>query len=154
MAHKKGLGSSRNGRDSQAQRLGTKIYGGQSIKAGQIIVRQRGTHFHPGDGVGRGGPGLDEGLLGGPARRQVLGREGAALAGAPVGLAPLPGGEGPLGEDRAGHGELVRQGGDVDQVQAGAQHPAPGVGHRRQVRGGRPGHGRSPPQAPPGSPAW
>ena len=54
MAHKKGLGSSRNGRDSQAQRLGTKIYGGQSIKAGQIIVRQRGTHITPGVYVGRG----------------------------------------------------------------------------------------------------
>lgn len=54
MAHKKGLGSSRNGRDSQAQRLGTKIYGGQSIKAGQIIVRQRGTHITPGINVGRG----------------------------------------------------------------------------------------------------
>ena len=54
MAHKKGLGSSRNGRDSQAQRLGTKIYGGQSIKAGQIIVRQRGTHISPGVNVGRG----------------------------------------------------------------------------------------------------
>ena len=54
MAHKKGIGSSRNGRDSQAQRLGTKIYGGQSIKAGQIIVRQRGTHITPGVNVGRG----------------------------------------------------------------------------------------------------
>ena len=54
MAHKKGLGSSRNGRDSNAQRLGVKRYGGQFVKAGEIIVRQRGTHFHPGDGVGRG----------------------------------------------------------------------------------------------------
>ena len=54
MAHKKGLGSSRNGRDSQAQRLGVKIYGGQAIKAGQIIIRQRGTHITPGVNVGRG----------------------------------------------------------------------------------------------------
>ena len=54
MAHKKGLGSSRNGRDSRGQRLGTKIYGGQTIKTGQIIVRQHGTHIHPGDNVGRG----------------------------------------------------------------------------------------------------
>ena len=54
MAHKKGLGSSRNGRDSNAQRLGVKRYGGQLVNAGEIIVRQRGTHFHPGDGVGRG----------------------------------------------------------------------------------------------------
>jgi large subunit ribosomal protein L27 len=54
MAHKKGLGSSRNGRDSRGQRLGTKIYGGQAIKIGQIIVRQHGTHITPGDNVGRG----------------------------------------------------------------------------------------------------
>lgn len=55
MAHKKGLGSSRNGRDSNAQRLGVKRYGGQLVGTGEIIVRQRGTHFHPGDNVGRGG---------------------------------------------------------------------------------------------------
>ena len=55
MAHKKGASSSRNGRDSNAQRLGVKRFGGQVVKAGEIIVRQRGTHFHPGDGVGRGG---------------------------------------------------------------------------------------------------
>ena len=55
MAHKKGLGSSRNGRDSNAQRLGVKRFGGQLVKAGEIIVRQRGTHFHPGVNVGRGG---------------------------------------------------------------------------------------------------
>lgn len=54
MAHKKGQGSSRNGRDSHAQRLGIKVYGGESIRAGGIIVRQRGTHFHPGRNVGRG----------------------------------------------------------------------------------------------------
>ena len=54
MAHKKGQASSRNGRDSAAQRLGTKIFGGQSIKTGQIIVRQRGTHIVPGENVGRG----------------------------------------------------------------------------------------------------
>ena len=54
MAHKKGLGSSRNGRDSNAQRLGTKRYGGQFVKAGEVLVRQRGTHIHPGDNVGIG----------------------------------------------------------------------------------------------------
>ncbi len=54
MAHKKGAASSRNGRDSNAQRLGVKRYGGQQVGAGEIIVRQRGTHFHPGEGVGRG----------------------------------------------------------------------------------------------------
>lgn len=55
MAHKKGASSTRNGRDSNAQRLGVKRYGGQVVKAGEILVRQRGTHFHPGDNVGRGG---------------------------------------------------------------------------------------------------
>ena len=55
MAHKKGASSTRNGRDSNAQYLGVKRFGGQVVKAGEIIVRQRGTHFHPGDNVGRGG---------------------------------------------------------------------------------------------------
>jgi large subunit ribosomal protein L27 len=54
MAHKKGASSSRNGRDSNAQRLGVKRFGGQAVNAGEIIVRQRGTHFHPGVNVGRG----------------------------------------------------------------------------------------------------
>ena len=54
MAHKKGLGSWRNGRDSNAQRLGVKIFAGQSVKAGNIIVRQRGTRFRPGPGTGIG----------------------------------------------------------------------------------------------------
>ena len=55
MAHKKGASSSRNGRDSNSQRLGVKRFGGEQVSAGEIIVRQRGTHFHPGEGVGRGG---------------------------------------------------------------------------------------------------
>ncbi len=54
MAHKKGASSSRNGRDSNPQFLGVKRFGGQVVKAGEILVRQRGTHFHPGTGVGRG----------------------------------------------------------------------------------------------------
>src|SRR5207253_10895789 len=54
MAHKKGQGSSRNGRDSHSQRLGIKVYGGQAVKAGGIIVRQRGTRYHPGRNVARG----------------------------------------------------------------------------------------------------
>lgn len=54
MAHKKGASSSRNGRDSHAQRLGVKRFGGQLVRAGEILVRQRGTKFHPGDLVGRG----------------------------------------------------------------------------------------------------
>jgi large subunit ribosomal protein L27 len=55
MAHKKGASSSRNGRDSNAQRLGVKRYGGQLVSAGEILIRQRGTKFHPGVNVGRGG---------------------------------------------------------------------------------------------------
>ena len=55
MAHKKGASSSRNGRDSNAQRLGVKRFGGQEVNAGEILIRQRGTKFHPGVNVGRGG---------------------------------------------------------------------------------------------------
>jgi large subunit ribosomal protein L27 len=55
MAHKKGGGSSRNGRDSNAQRLGVKRFSGQKVLAGTILVRQRGTRFHPGTNVGKGG---------------------------------------------------------------------------------------------------
>ena len=54
MAHKKGLGSSRNGRDSNAKRLGVKVFAGQTVTGGEIIVRQRGTKFKPGDGTGIG----------------------------------------------------------------------------------------------------
>ncbi len=54
MAHKKGAGSSRNGRDSNSQRLGVKKFGGEVVRSGNIIVRQRGTHFHPGLNVDRG----------------------------------------------------------------------------------------------------
>jgi large subunit ribosomal protein L27 len=54
MAHKKGVGSSRNGRDSNSQRLGVKRFGGENVKAGNILVRQRGTKFHPGNNVGKG----------------------------------------------------------------------------------------------------
>ncbi len=54
MAHKKGVGSSRNGRDSQGKRLGVKAFGGQPVTAGSIIIRQRGTSFHPGNNVGVG----------------------------------------------------------------------------------------------------
>ena len=54
MAHKKGLGSSRNGRDSESKRLGVKVFAGEVVTGGEIIVRQRGTRFHPGEGVGIG----------------------------------------------------------------------------------------------------
>jgi large subunit ribosomal protein L27 len=55
MAHKKGLGSTKNGRDSKSKRLGVQRFAGQVVTAGSILVRQRGTHFHPGENVGRGG---------------------------------------------------------------------------------------------------
>ncbi|CAN5524425.1 50S ribosomal protein L27 [soil metagenome] len=55
MAHKKGAASSKNGRDSKSKRLGVKVFGGQLATPGTIIVRQRGTHWHPGQNVGRGG---------------------------------------------------------------------------------------------------
>ncbi len=55
MAHKKGVGSTKNGRDSKPKMLGVKVYGGETVTAGSIIVRQRGTKFHPGVNVGRGG---------------------------------------------------------------------------------------------------
>ncbi len=54
MAHKKGVGSSRNGRDSESKRLGIKRFGGQLVRAGNVLVRQRGTKFHPGENVGKG----------------------------------------------------------------------------------------------------
>ena len=71
MAHKKGLGSSKNGRDSESKRLGVKVFDGQEIKAGAIVVRQRGTRFRagPGTGVGR-----DRAVRGGAARPGDLGR--------------------------------------------------------------------------------
>ena len=80
MAHKKGAASTKNGRDSNSQRLGVKRFGGQLVNAGEIIVRQRGTHFHPGTGVGRGGDdtlfalvhgNVEFGLRHGPAGRDL-----------------------------------------------------------------------------------
>ena len=65
MSKTKGGGSTRNGRDSNAQRLGVKVFDGTSVLAGAIIVRQRGTHFHPGEGVGRGGDDTLYALVGG-----------------------------------------------------------------------------------------
>lgn len=71
MAHKKGASSTRNGRDSNPQYLGVKRFGGQAVNAGEIIVRQRGTHFHPGENVGRGG---DDTLFALAAGQVVFGR--------------------------------------------------------------------------------
>ena len=75
MAHKKGGGSTKNGRDSESKRLGVKAFGGQEVNAGSIIVRQRGTRIHPGPGVGKGGDdslfALVPGAAGGLGRAQV-----------------------------------------------------------------------------------
>ena len=73
MASKKGASSTRNGRDSNAQRLGVKRFGGQKVLAGEILVRQRGTRFHPGAGVGRGG---DDTLFATADGRVKFGRRG------------------------------------------------------------------------------
>ena len=77
MAHKKAGGSSRNGRDSNAKRLGIKRYGGERVRAGGIIVRQRGTRFHPGRNVGRGGDDTLFALRDGIVRFETLRRRQA-----------------------------------------------------------------------------
>jgi large subunit ribosomal protein L27 len=71
MAHKKGQGSSRNGRDSNAQRLGVKRFGGEQVLAGNILVRQRGTKFHPGENVGVGGDDTLFALIDGKVKFEV-----------------------------------------------------------------------------------
>ena len=73
MAHKKAGGSSRNGRDSESKRLGVKVYGGQAINAGGIIVRQRGTRMHPGDNVGMGKDHTLFALIDGKVKFQIKG---------------------------------------------------------------------------------
>jgi len=86
VAHKKGLGSSRNGRDSHAKRLGVKLFAGQTVSGGEIIVRQRGTRFKPGEGVGIG---KDDTLYARAAGTLVFrrGREGRVVSVAPNGTA-------------------------------------------------------------------
>ena len=79
MAHKKGLGSSKNGRDSESKRLGVKIFAGQEVKAGMIIVRQRGTRFRPGPGVGLGRDHTLFALREGVVEFRRLGREALRL---------------------------------------------------------------------------
>lgn len=74
MAHKKGGGSSRNGRDSNAQRLGVKRFGGQKVLAGSILVRQRGTRMHPGTNVGKGSDDTLFALLDGFVKFERLGK--------------------------------------------------------------------------------
>jgi len=80
MAHKKGLGSSRNGRDSTAQRLGVKRFGGELVTGGSIIVRQRGTRYKPGENVGRGSDDTLFAKVGGIVRFIDKGRTGKFIA--------------------------------------------------------------------------
>jgi len=80
MAHKKGGGSSRNGRDSNAQRLGVKRFSGQKVLAGTILVRQRGTRFHPGANVGKGGDDTLFALADGTVKFQRVGRTRQAIS--------------------------------------------------------------------------
>lgn len=80
MAHKKGLGSSRNGRDSNAQRLGIKRYGGQRVTGGSILVRQRGTPFKPGENVGRGSDDTLFAMVDGIVEFETRGRSGKYIS--------------------------------------------------------------------------
>ena len=80
MAHKKGGGSSRNGRDSNAQRLGVKRFSGQKVLAGTILVRQRGTRFHPGANVGKGGDDTLFALTDGTVKFQRVGKTRQAIS--------------------------------------------------------------------------
>ena len=75
MAHKKGMGSTRNGRDSEAQRLGVKKFGGEMVKTGNIIVRQRGTKFHPGNNVGIGSDDTLFALIDGVVKFEKFGKD-------------------------------------------------------------------------------
>ena len=76
MAHKKGVGSSKNGRESESKRLGVKIYGGESVRAGNILVRQRGTHIQPGENVGKGSDDTLFALVDGTVRFERVGKSG------------------------------------------------------------------------------
>jgi large subunit ribosomal protein L27 len=80
LAHKKGGGSSRNGRDSNPQKLGVKIYGGQTVNAGMILVRQRGTKIAPGAGVGLGRDDTLFALVAGQVRYERVGRDGRRVS--------------------------------------------------------------------------
>ena len=84
MAHKKGVGSSRNGRDSEAKRLGVKRHDGQFVLAGNIIVRQRGTRIHPGKNVGRGGDDTLFALVDGVVRFERKGKDKKQVSVYPV----------------------------------------------------------------------
>lgn len=80
MAHKKGTGSTRNGRDSNAKRLGVKRYGGETVRAGNILIRQRGTKIHPGNNVGRGKDDTLFALIDGVVTFERRGRNGKRVS--------------------------------------------------------------------------
>ena len=80
MAHKKGGGSSRNGRDSKAQRLGVKVYGGEAVTAGAIIIRQRGTNITAGSGVGEGRDHTLFALVPGQVKYERVGKDGRRVS--------------------------------------------------------------------------
>ncbi|MGB3136002.1 MAG: 50S ribosomal protein L27 [Nodosilinea sp.] len=80
MAHKKGTGSTRNGRDSNAKRLGVKRYGGEAVRAGNILIRQRGTKIHPGENVGRGGDDTLFSLVDGVVTFERRGKSGKKIS--------------------------------------------------------------------------
>ncbi|WP_017298619.1 50S ribosomal protein L27 [Nodosilinea nodulosa] len=84
MAHKKGTGSTRNGRDSNAKRLGVKRYGGETVRAGNILIRQRGTKIHPGENVGRGGDDTLFSLVDGVVTFERRGKSGKKVSVYPV----------------------------------------------------------------------
>lgn len=84
MAHKKGQGSSRNGRDSNSQRLGVKSFGGQVVNGGSILVRQRGTKFFPGENVGRGKDDTLFAKIPGIVRYRNHGRQGRTISIEPI----------------------------------------------------------------------
>ncbi|MFH7244899.1 MAG: 50S ribosomal protein L27 [Spirulina sp.] len=84
MAHKKGTGSTRNGRDSNAQRLGVKRYGGEAVRAGNILIRQRGTKVHPGENVGRGSDDTLFALVDGVVTFERRGKTGKKVSVYPV----------------------------------------------------------------------
>ncbi|MGN0586742.1 MAG: 50S ribosomal protein L27 [Oscillospiraceae bacterium] len=75
MAHKKGMGSTKNGRDSESKRLGVKRADGQAVLAGNILVRQRGTHIHPGEGVGKGSDDTLFAMIDGTVKFERVGRD-------------------------------------------------------------------------------
>jgi large subunit ribosomal protein L27 len=123
MAHKKGLGSSRNGRDSAAKRLGVKLFAGQSVQGGEIIVRQRGTRFRPGDGVGIG---KDDTLYARSAGTIVFKR---ARQGRVVSVLADGGGEASSRDAEgaaAGAADVSASEGNAESVDAGAEGDATG----------------------------